>query len=358
MSSDRRKLGKLLSIMPRWYDYLLTAAILAAACIISIIIVSVDEESYVQLVFVLAVALVSRFTNGYLCGLMFSFIGMFAVNYAFTYPYFKVDFSYAGYSVTFSVMLIVSVMICMLTTQLKEQARIKTEMEKEKMRGNLLRSVSHDIRTPLTSISGAASAIAENMDKLDDKALMELVTDIKDDAEWLIRMVENILTVTRIGDETGTLCKNPEAAEEIISEAIIKFRKRYSIPVEITIPDELLLIPMDAILIEQVIINILENSVIHGKGATHITLSLAKDGEEAVFKIADNGCGIEKELIPKLFDGYMLHGDNGYGDAKRNMSIGLSVCSTIISAHGGTLKAENQHDGGAVFIFRLPLNDI
>lgn len=95
--------------------------------------------------------------------------------------------------------------------------------------------------------------------------MMSLVTDIKEDAEWLIRMVENILTVTRISEETGTISKTPEAAEEIISEAVMKFRRRYDVPVEITIPDELMLIPMDAILIEQVIVNLLENSVLHGK---------------------------------------------------------------------------------------------
>ena len=173
-------------------------------------------------------------------GLISSLLGMFAVNYAFTYPYFKLNFSITGYPVTFATMLLVTVIIGMLTSQLKEQSRVWAEMEKEKTRGNLLRAVSHDIRTPLTSISGAASAILENKDKLDEQGMMSLVTDIKEDAEWLIRMVENILTVTRISEETGTISKTPEAAEEIISEAVMKFRRRYDVPVEITIPDELL----------------------------------------------------------------------------------------------------------------------
>lgn len=125
--------------------------------------------------------------------------------------------------------------------------------------------------------------------------MMSLVTDIKEDAEWLIRMVENILTVTRISEETGTISKTPEAAEEIISEAVMKFRRRYDVPVEITIPDELMLIPMDAILIEQVIVNLLENSVLHGKTTTLIKLTLSSDGENAVFSVADNGSGINEK---------------------------------------------------------------
>ena len=348
-------LKKQLGALPERKDYILTLAVLAVACVLSALLVNFDGSSYVQLIFVLAVAVISRFTNGYLCSLISSLLGMFAVNYAFTYPYFKLNFSITGYPVTFATMLLVSVIIGMLTSQLKEQSKVWAEMEKEKTRGNLLRAVSHDIRTPLTSISGAASAILENKDKLDEQGMMSLVTDIKEDAEWLIRMVENILTVTRISEETGTISKTPEAAEEIISEAVMKFRRRYDVPVEITIPDELMLIPMDAILIEQVIVNLLENSVLHGKTTTLIKLTLSSDGENAVFSVADNGSGINEKKLPMLFSGYFIHAEEQSGDVKRNMGIGLSVCLTIIKAHGGTMNAGNLPEGGAEFTFTLPL---
>lgn len=349
-----QKFGTLIKTMPSLKDYLLTLAVLAGACILSEALVKLDINDYVQLIFVLAVALISRLTNGYLCGLIASLIGMFAVNFAFTYPYFRFNFFLTGYPVTFATFLIVSVIISMLTTQIKEQSRVWAEMEKEKNRGNLLRAVSHDIRTPLTSISGAASAILENRDKLDEDGVMDLVKDIKDDAEWLIRMVENILTVTRIGEETGKLTKNPEAAEEIISEAVMKFRKRNSVPVEITIPDELMMIPMDAILIEQVIVNIMENSVIHGKTTSLIKLSLSEENGSAVFRISDNGAGINEKELSSIFSGYFIHAEEQTGDVKRNMGIGLSVCMTIIKAHGGTLSAANLPGGGAEFTFTLP----
>lgn len=353
-----QKFRRLVKTMPSPKDYPLTLGVLAGACLICTLMIRLDINNYAQLIFVLAVTVISRFTNGYLCGLIASIIGMFAVNFAFTYPYFRFDFSLTGYPVTFATFLIVSAIISMLTTQIKEQSRVWVEMEKEKTRGNLLRAVSHDIRTPLTSISGAASAIIENKDKLDEKGVMDLVKDIKDDAEWLRQMVENILTVTRIGEETGKLTKNPEAAEEIISEAVMKFRKRNSVPVEITIPDELMMIPMDAILIEQVIVNIMENSVIHGKTTTLIKLSLSEENGSAVFRISDNGVGINEKDLGRIFGGYFIHAEEQTGDVKRNMGIGLSVCMTIIKAHGGTLSAGNLPVGGAEFTFTLPLERV
>lgn len=340
---------------PGLKDYIVTAIVIGIACLMGYVLLKIGGEHYIQLVFVLAVAVVSRFTNGYLCGLIASLAGMFAVNFAFTYPYFRLNFSMAGYPVIFATLLLVSVIISMLTTQIKQQSRMQAEMEKEKMRGNLLRAVSHDIRTPLTSISGAASAIIENRDKLNDDGVMDLVNDIKEDADWLICMVENILTVTRIGEETGEISKNIEAAEEIISEAVMKFKKRYDTKVKITIPDELMLIPMDAILIEQVIVNIMENSVVHGKNTTEISLSLSAENEFAVFCIADNGGGISDKVLPKLFDEYLIHAHEQQGDVKRNMGIGLSVCMTIIKAHGGAMSAKNSSEG-AVFTFTLPLS--
>ena len=121
-----------------------------------------DTDTHVPLLFVLAVLLVSRYTDGYKYGIFASFVAVVGVNYAFTYPYFALNFTIAGYPLTFLVMLIVSAVVSTLTTQIKQQEHIRMEAEKEKMRGNLLRAVSHDIRTPLTSIVGSASGILEN----------------------------------------------------------------------------------------------------------------------------------------------------------------------------------------------------
>ena len=349
------RLKKNLLVLPTLKDIVITLAALAAAGIIGLLLIKINGDSYIQLVFVLGVAIVSRFTNGYLCGFIASLAGMLAVNYAFTYPYFKLDFSLAGYPISFAVMLAVSVIIGMTTTRLKDQGKLQAEMDREKMSANILRAVSHDIRTPLTAISGAAQGIIENRGKFDEDQLMSLVGDIKEGADRLLKMTENILTITRIKEQTGDIKKTPEAAEEVISEAIREFRKTRTTPVETDIPRELILVPMDHMLIEHVIVNIMENSVIHG-GATIIYISLERKKDKAVFRISDNGTGISEEMLDKIFTGYFVHADKKNGDTKMNMGIGLSVCSAIISVHNGTITAGNTLEGGAVFTFTLPID--
>lgn len=349
------RLKKNILVLPTFKDIVITLAVLAAAAAVGLLLIKYDVDRYIQLVFVLGVAIVSRFTNGYLCGFIASLAGMLAVNYAFTYPYFKLDFSLAGYPISFTVMLAVSVIIGMTTTRLKDQCKMQAEMDREKMSGNMLRVISHDIRTPLTAISGAAQGIIENRGKFDEDQLMSLVGDIKEGADRLLKMTENILTITRIREQTGDIKKTPEAAEEVIGEAIREFRKTRKTPVETDIPRELIIVPMDHMLIEHVIVNIMENSVIHG-GATIICIALERKKDNAVFRISDNGSGISEEMLDKIFTGCFVHADKKSGDTKMNMGIGLSVCSAIISVHNGTITAGNTPDGGAVFTFTLPID--
>ena len=352
MSMSRIK--KYLTALPDIKDIIVTICVLAFADMIGFMLVQIRGDDYVPFLFILSVVFIARFTNGYLCGLVASLAGTLAVNYAFTYPYFELDFSMADYTISFVVMLTVSLIIGMTTTRLKDQNKIQAEIDREKISGNLLRAISHDIRTPLTSISGAVDGIIENRSKLDEDQLMSLLYDVRDEADRLVKMVENILTVTRIREQTGEITKTLEAAEEIIGEAVRKFRKTRKIPVEVEIPAELVMIPMDHVLIEHVMLNIMENSVIHGE-ATLISLSLAEEDGSAVFRISDNGRGISKEMEKKLFSGYFIHADEKKGDTKTNMGIGLSVCSAIISAHGGTISAGSTPEGGAEFTFTLPL---
>ena len=177
---------------------------------------------------------------------------------------------------------------------------------------------------------------------------------MRDDAQWLVRVVENLLSITRMGEDTR-ITKQSEAAEEVLGEVARKFRKHYpGVKISVAVPDELLIVPMDAILIEQVMTNLLENAVRHGKNTTHIALSVHQDGENAVFAVQDNGGGIPPKLLPVLFSGTLRHSDTPTGDGKRNMGLGLSVCNAIVRAHGGTMHAQNK-DGGAEFTFCLPM---
>lgn len=338
---------------------LVTLGILGLAGALCLCLQRISEtDSHVPLLFVLAVVLVSRFTEGYVYGILASVISVVGVNYVFTYPYFEIDFSMTGYSLTFFVMLTVAWCVSALTTQIKNQEKIRREAEMEKMRGNLLRAVSHDIRTPLTAISGAASVLLDNQGELSQADIRELALNMKEESQWLIQMVENLLSITRMESSSGeaNIKTEEELAEEIVSSAVLKFKKRYpDMEVAAHLPEDLLLVPMDGILIEQVLVNLLENAVQHGKTTTKIDIYVEDLREYAKFRVEDNGAGIKESVLPIIFDGGLQSEENQNSDAKRNMGIGLSVCMSIVKAHKGNMCAENIETGGARFTFWLPI---
>ena len=304
-------------------------------------------------VFVLTVLLTSWLTTGYFWGLLSAVLGVIAVNYFFTYPFWAFNLTITGYPLSF---LSVSIITSTLTTKTRQLDKLRMENEKIRMRADLLRSVSHDIRTPLTSIIGSTSAVLDNPDlSLEDRRT--LLQDVKQEAQWLIRVVENLLSITRIGGDQAELTTRPEPAEEVLAEAVQKAHKRLTdIQFTVNAPDELLMVPMDPILIEQVLSNLIENAATHGVTTTAIHLSVSKTEDGlAAFSVRDNGQGIPPALLPHLFDYSIRHSAGPTGDGKRNMGLGLSVCNAIVKAHGGHLTARNTGDG-AEFIFCLPLS--
>ncbi len=346
-------------IKPKIFDVLFAVLIFSAAFAINMIIKKVfATDSLVSMIFVLGVFIISLKTNGYFIGIASSVISAFAVNYAFTFPYFAFDLISPVCVFSFVVMMIIAIATSALTTKIKEQQKAYAESEKEKMRANLLRGISHDLRTPLTSICGSTSAIIENYDVLGKEQQIKLLSEIREDSKWLNRMVENLLSVTRIDSEKVRVIKTHTVLEELIDAVILKFHKHCPEQnVKVTIPDEFISIPMDALLIEQVIINILENAVFHAKGMTQLTLNVKTKDKLAVFEISDNGCGIPKERLEHLFSGYLERIDVSADSSRSNMGIGLSVCASIIKAHGGTISAENLSSGGAVFRFVLEMEE-
>lgn len=334
---------------------ILTLVILVISFFISVLMQDVFGISeHVTTIFVFAVFLISLFTEGYVWGMAATVIGVFAVQYAFTYPYFGLDFSNPASLLSAIVMLIVSILTSGLTLELKRWQTMKAESEKERMRANLLRAVSHDLRTPLTTIYGASSLILESHDKLTEEQLLQMASGIKEDSEWLIRMVENLLSITRIDSGTVKLEKTPTVLEEIVDTVLIKFKKRYPCQIiKVNIPDEVIIIPMDAILIEQVIINIFENVIHHAESFTEIIFTVKVEGDEAIFSIADDGVGIPKEKLDRIFTGYNDKTEESSDTKSRNAGIGLSVCATIIKAHGGKISAKNREVGGAEITFTL-----
>ena len=227
------------------------------------------------------------------------------------------------------------------------------------MKANLLRAISHDLRTPLTGIIGCSTSYLENGSHLGEKEKMELVLHINEDARWLLHMVENLLSVTRIQNDTSTVNCTPELVEEVVSEAVARFRKRYpQAQVRVSVPQEPVMVPMDPVLIEQVIINLLENAAIHGKSPAPISMIVTcdSDTDSVLFAVRDYGNGIPSDRLSTIFDAASAVSSSAV-DGHKGMGIGLSICKTIILAHGGSIYACNKNPG-AEFSFRLPREEI
>ena len=206
-----------------WGDFAYAAVILVTAFALNLFLLQwFGIFSVTPMVFVLGVFLIAWRTQGYFWGVASSLVSVMAVNYAFTYPYWAFNLIRPECLASAVVMLIVSIMTSTLTTQLKRQEQMKAEAEKERMRGNLLRAVSHDLRTPLTSIYGACSAMRDNFDALPRQTHMKLLSDVCADAQWLVRMVENLLSVTRVDAATVRLSKNGTVLEELIDAKYLR----------------------------------------------------------------------------------------------------------------------------------------
>lgn len=338
---------------------MVTAGVLLGAMLINLFVGGqfggIDGSSVnTKLVFLLAVLLISRFTDGYFWGLLSAVVSVPLDNYLFTYPYASFNLSISGYLLTFVTMLTVSLFVSLLTTRIQQHEQLRLEAEKEKLRANLLRAVSHDLRTPLTSIIGTTGAILDT--DLPPEKQRELLQDVNSDAQWLLRMIENLLAVTRFSGETAALSMETELVEDVLAEAVNKFQKHFQgVEVQVDLSDEILLAQMDAMLIVQVITNLMENAVYHGITTTQIRLSANSiNGTMVEITVADNGAGISSTKLPKLFSNMPENEAGKSSDSHKHMGIGLSVCKSIIKAHGGSMSARNNANGGAVFSFTLP----
>ena len=313
-----------------------------------------NDTSYVAMIFLLDVFLTAFWTDGYLLGIIAAVVGVFSVDYIFTYPFWHISFTLTGFPLTFLVMMTISILTATVTSRAKQMEQIRRDAEREKMYADLLRAVSHDIRTPLTGIVGATNVLLEQDGTLTQEQREQLLRSTNEDAQWLIRMVENLLSVTRIDGAKVEVVKTPTVLDELIDSVLMKFSKKYPNQKVITqIPEEFVDIPMDSLLIEQVLLNLLENAVFHAKGMTELTLSVSLVGDKAVFEVADNGCGIPDDALQKIFTGSYEKSAAPVDGTRSNMGIGLSVCAAIVKAHGSEITAENRKGGGAVFRFAL-----
>lgn len=236
-----------------------------------------------------------------------------------------------------------------------EREEIRVIMERERLRSALLRSVAHDLRSPLTALTGASSLLVDEFDKLSIEEQKKLAADICDEMIWLANLVENILNMTRIGEGRLVLQKEYEVVDDVVNQAISHMsRILQNRHLEVSLPDEVVSLPIDGKLIVQVLINLLDNAIKHTPSDRRISMKVYVMGSTAVFEVSDNGNGIDIDILDRLFDGFAAQRNN-IVDGKRGMGLGLAICRAVVEAHGGEIWAENQPAGGARFAFSLPM---
>ncbi len=348
-----RKLNLLPSYQKHLFSLMVLLLCIAAATGFSgILYFAMGRNINTTVFFVFFLVIVSYFTVGYIYGIMYT---LSAILFFVKYGIVSSDFP-----VTLISMLAITIFVSTLSSHMVVQANTIAEREKqlseaemEKMRANLLRAISHDLRTPLTGIIGNSVAFLENQEHLTEKEKTNIVTNIYEDSNWLINMVENLLSVTRIRGQDFCISTSEESIEEVVAEALQKMEKRHpECTIHAKIPDEFIMLPMDAVLIEQVTINLLENALYHSKCSDPIDFIVEDIGEEVTFTVKDYGVGIPNEKLNSLFNG-MDYTNPRSVDTHKGMGIGLAICKTIITAHHGMLTGKN-HKHGAEFTFTLP----
>ena len=228
----------------------------------------------------------------------------------------------------------------------------------EQLRANLLRSISHDLRTPLTSISGNASNLLSNGPLFDAKTKEQMYADIYDDAMWLINLVENLLSVSRLEQGRMNLHLTTELIDEVVAEALRHInRKRAEYHFHVQSSDDYLLAQMDVKLIVQVLINILDNAMKYTPPGSDIEIGWKQEGKFIYISVADNGPGIPDQAKPHIFDMF-YSASNQIADSRRSMGLGLALCKSIVNAHGGEIVVSDHKPHGSIFTFSVPAGEV
>jgi K+-sensing histidine kinase KdpD len=317
------------------------------------------------MIFLTGILVIVIETGSYLSGFITSVLCVGIFNYFFVEPYYTFYISDINNVISLIIFFVVSLFAGMLASRLQQQIylvsqleKTKSEIEKEKTRSMLLRSISHDLRSPLTGIAGSSSFLAENYDTISRDDAVALLQDMEKDARSLICMVENLLNMTRIQDGRLIIRKKKEVLDDLISAAVSQVIKKGNAHKVVLDPDSgILLVPVDGRLITQVLINLLDNAVKYTPENTVITIRtvLSDNGKDAVITVTDNGSGISPDIMSHIFENYVTRvaaDSTGHG-----LGLGLPICRTIIEAHEGTISVHNAVQGGAVFTITLPLTD-
>ena len=271
-------------------------------------------------------------------------------------PMQKETLDYFEYSILLSV-----INECALAMENAQNAMEKEKnavlAKNEQMRADLLRAISHDLRTPLCSISGNADMLVNNGDRLDEATKAQIYTDIYDDSEWLIGVVENLLSITRLNDGRLKIKFTDQLLDEVIAESLRHINKKHDEYKIVTDCEELVLARMDVRLIIQVLVNLIDNAIKYTPPGSIICIRGIKADGKAQISVEDNGPGIPDEMKPHIFEMFYT-GKTTIADSHRSLGLGLALCRSIIEEHNGTLVLTDHAPHGCNFIFTLPLSEV
>ena len=367
LSDKKKKKNAYISVLK---DFGISLIILAAATIAGYLFkLGGLTDSNIIMLYIIAVLVISILTSKIYYCLGLSIVGVLVFNYLFTYPEFSFSAHDAGYPVTFLTMFITALIAGTLANKLKrntliaeQNAREKEEAsllaQNEQLRANMLRTISHDLRTPLTSISGNASTLISGGTALDETARQQIYTDIFSESMWLIEMVENLLYATRIEDGRMQLNISVEILDDIVQEAVRHTERTHpKRNIIVDMYDEIIPVMADANLIVQVIVNLMDNAVKYSDEDSDVTVSVHLENEYAVISVSDHGTGISDEEKEKVFDMFYTGGSRS-SDSRRSLGLGLALCRSIITSHGGTISVSDNIPNGTVVSFTLPIGEV
>ena len=367
LSDKKKKKNAYISVLK---DFGISLIILAAATIAGYLFkLGGLTDSNIIMLYIIAVLVISILTSKIYYCLGSSIVGVLVFNYLFTYPEFSFSAHDAGYPVTFLTMFITALIAGTLANKLKrntliaeQNAREKEEAallaQNEQLRANMLRTISHDLRTPLTSISGNASTLISGGTALDETARQQIYTDIFSESMWLIEMVENLLYATRIEDGRMQLNISVEILDDIVQEAVRHTERTHpKRNIIVDMYDEIIPVMADANLIVQVIVNLMDNAVKYSDEDSDVTVSVCREHAYAVISVSDHGTGISDEEKEKVFDMFYT-GCSRSSDSRRSLGLGLALCRSIISSHGGTISVSDNIPNGTVVSFTLPIGEV
>ena len=337
-------------------------AIMAVATFLSFFLQSYGiRKENILMIYIVGVLVITVTTTGYLYGMMASVCSVLLFNYFFTVPVHTFAMTDQNDVVRLVFFLITGFISASIMVRFHNQVRIaeetRAQMEREKLKSNMLRSISHDFRTPLTGIMGAAGLLKE-ADELDAGVRKELAGEIQEQSVWLMRLMENILNMTKLESEEFEIRKNQEVVDDLIYEAVshiigLREKRRF----EIKLPSELIVVNVDGKLMVQVLVNLLDNAMKHTGENGWICIEARYDAGKVWISVEDDGDGIQEDLKENIFDEFVTRSDEK-GDRQRGIGLGLAICKAVVNAHGGNICAENRKEGGARFMFWLEARQV